>query len=127
MLKTFKIPTDATVVVLEDMDQRIAWFRQKLIGVHEVWILKAALICIEVIQQKWPAIIFLDHDLGFLDAADPTRPNGNGKEVARFLRDNNYPGTVILHSLNPPARDIMAGILPQAIIAPYGSFQITLI
>lgn len=126
MLTEIKIPSNARVFILEDMQERIIWFRQKLKG-RRVGLCKTASAAICLLRNL-PTfdIIFLDHDLGFLDAADHTRPNGNGKEVARYLRESNFPGIVILHSLNPPARDIMAGILPQAIIAPYGTFEITL-
>jgi hypothetical protein len=124
--KEIKIPVDASVLVLEDMEERIAWFRKRL-GHARVCYSKTSRAAIHALQESEFTIVFLDHDLGFLDAADPTRPNSNGKEVARFLRESKFAGTVILHSLNPPARDIMARILPQAIIAPFGTFAIILI
>ncbi len=128
MLREFRIPKNRSVLVLEDMDQRIAWFHQRLAGIDTASFFKTALVAIDALQFGFaPDIIFLDHDLGFLDAADHTRPNGNGKEVARFLRESNFTGTVVLHSLNRPARDIMWNILPQAIIAPFGTFEIILI
>jgi CheY-like chemotaxis protein len=127
MLKTIRIPTNSKVFILEDMEERILWFRQKLKGAKDVGLCKTATGAIALLQIARFDIVFLDHDLGFLDAADITRPDGNGKEVARYLRESKFPGMVVLHSLNQPARNIMSGILPQAHIAPFGTFDIILI
>jgi hypothetical protein len=67
---------------------------------------------------------FLDHDLGFLDAAYPGRLHDNGKEVARYLAIKKFPGIVVIHSLNEVGAQAMKRYLPQAHIAPYGSFDI---
>jgi len=117
----FTIPTDWSVLVLEDTESRIAWFRERL---PEATFCITASQAIRALHAKTFRVAFLDHDLGFLDAADHTRPNGNGKEVARYLVQINFSGVIVLHSLNAPARDLMAGILPQAHIAPFGSFDI---
>ncbi len=127
ILTQLNIPANAKIFILEDMGERIAWFKKRLIGVRGIGLCKTASGAIALLGNVHFDVVFLDHDLGFLDAADHTRPNGNGKEVARYLRDINFPGVVILHSLNEPARAIMAGILPKATIAPFGTFEITLI
>jgi CheY-like chemotaxis protein len=117
----FTIPANWRVLVLEDMEQRITWFRQRLLNATFA---TTAAQAIRALQIKPFQAAFLDHDLGFLDAADHTRPNGNGKEVARYLMQINFSGVIVLHSLNAPARDIMARLLPHAHVAPFGSFDI---
>jgi hypothetical protein len=118
----FTVSSDWSVLVLEDTEQRIAWFRQRLPNAIYAATATAA---IRAIKTNSFRLVFLDHDLGFLDAADPYRPNSNGKEVARYLAEINFPGIVIIHSLNVVGREIMARILPQAHVAPYGSFEIS--
>lgn len=86
---------------------------------------KTSYEAIEILAEESFDVVFLDHDLGFLDAADPTRQHGNGKEVARFLAIRKFGGKVIIHSRNLDAVPFMQKILPQATIAPFGEFDIT--
>jgi hypothetical protein len=118
---TFTVPSDWSVLVLEDTEQRIGWFRQRL---PDAVYAATASQAIRAIKANTFRLVFLDHDLGFLDAADPYRPNSNGKEVARYLAEIGFPGIVVIHSLNEVGRELMRRILPQSRIAPYGTFDI---
>ena len=69
-------------------------------------------------------IVFLDHDLGFLDAAYPDRLHGNGKEIARYLARTTFPGVVVIHSKHEAGANVMKAHLPQATLAPFGKFEI---
>lgn len=118
------VPAGARVFVLDDTEDRLAWFREYVPGVRTA---KTAHGAIEILAVDLAAfdMIFLDHDLGFLDAADPTRQHGNGKEVARFLAIRKFAGKVVIHSRNVDAVPFMKKILPNATIAPYGDFEIS--
>lgn len=114
---------NSRVFVLDDTEDRLAWFRDRLPGVRTA---KTAHQAIEILAAEPFDVVFLDHDLGFLDAADPTRQHGNGKEVARFLAIRKFAGKVVIHSRNVDAVPFMKKILPQATIAAYGDFEISL-
>jgi hypothetical protein len=118
---TLRIPSAWPVFVLDDSDQRIAWFRQR---VPQAVVAKTASQARSILEENKFKIVFLDHDLGFLDAADPHRLYDNGKEVARYLAIRNFEGIVVIHSLNAVGAIIMQGYLPQARLEPFGTFDI---
>jgi CheY-like chemotaxis protein len=87
------------ILILEDTDQRIKKFREKLIG-NEVTVCKRADECIKVLTTE-PAFdyIFLDHDLSI----EFTKPGKyTGYEVASWIANNpdKCPRHVLIHSLN---------------------------
>lgn len=116
-----RIPDNCRVFVLDDTEDRLTWFRERLPQVRTA---KTSHEAIEILAAESFDVVFLDHDLGFLDAADVTRQHGNGKEVARFLAIRKFAGKVVIHSRNIDAVPFMRKILPQATIAPYGDFDI---
>jgi hypothetical protein len=115
----FIVPTDWSVLVLEDTESRIAWFRERL---PQATFYTSAVQAISALKDKTFQAAFLDHDLGFDD--HHTRPNGTGGEVARYMAETRFEGVVVLHSVNAPARDYMVGLLPHAHVAPFGTFEI---
>jgi hypothetical protein len=119
---TFHVPSHWRVFVLDDTEDRISWFRSKLPS------LRFAKTCdegLEVLSSEKFELIFLDHDLSWMDAGFPNRLHGNGKEVARYLARSRFSGKIVIHSRSDQA-DAMARILPQATIARFGEFDITL-
>jgi hypothetical protein len=116
------IPSTCRVFVLDDTEDRLNWFRERLPQARTA---KTAYEAIEILAAEPFDVVFLDHDLGFLDAADPRRQHGNGKEVARFLAIRKFPGRIVIHSRNLDAVPLMQKILPHAKIAPFGEFEIT--
>lgn len=118
---TFRIPSAWPVFVLDDSDQRLTWFRQRL---PQAVFAKSASEARGILEKNEFKIVFLDHDLGFLDAADPHRLYDNGKEVARFLAIRKFEGIVVIHSLNEVGAKIMQGYLSQARLEPFGTFDI---
>jgi hypothetical protein len=120
---TFSIPNAWPVFVLDDSNERIAWFRQRM---PQTAYAKTAGEARFILEENQFKIVFLDHDLGFLDAADPHRLHHNGKEVARYLAMTRFQGIVVIHSLNAVGAKIMHGYLPQARLAPFGTFDIEL-
>ena len=118
---TFNIPRSWPVLVLEDSEDRISWFRQRL---HNVEFAKTSAAAISLISQHNFKAVFLDHDLHWTDAGFPERQHGNGKEVARFLRIYGFQGQIVIHSVSDQAA-AMAKILPQAKVCRFGDFDIT--
>jgi hypothetical protein len=72
---------------------------------------KAAIV--NLIEEDWDWV-FLDHDLGGKEAADPADPD-TGMEVVRWIIDNHPNiGKIIVHSLNKSAGQLMASKLHDA-------------
>jgi CheY-like chemotaxis protein len=118
---TFHIPSHWSVFVLDDTEDRISWFRSKLPNLRFAKTCDEAL---EILSAEKFDIIFLDHDLSWMDAGFPGRLHGNGKEVARYLARTGFPGKIVIHSRSDQAEP-MAKILPQATVARFGEFDIT--
>jgi CheY-like chemotaxis protein len=118
----FHVPAHWRVFVLDDTEDRLTWFRKRLPGMRFATTAAAA---VEILAAEQFDLVFLDHDLSFLDAADATRQHGNGKEVARYLARTHFAGRVVIHSKNEDGVAAMARILPAATIARYESFEIT--
>jgi CheY-like chemotaxis protein len=108
------------VFVLDDTDDRISWFRSKLPNVQFAKTCDEAL---EILSTQKFDVVFLDHDLTWMDAGFPDRQHGNGKEVARYLARTRFPGKVVIHSRSDQAA-AMAKILPRATVIRFGEFDI---
>jgi len=119
---TFRVPSHWRVFVLDDTEDRISWFRSNLPNVRFAKTCDEAL---EMLSAEKFDLIFLDHDLSWMDAGFPSRLHGNGKEVARYLARTRFAGKIVIHSRSDQAT-AMAKILPQATIARFGEFDITL-
>jgi CheY-like chemotaxis protein len=117
----FVIPSTASVFVLDDKEDRISWFRARLPRLRYA---KTADAALEVLSEEKFDVVFLDHDLSWMDAGFPHRQHGNGKEVARYLATTKFPGMIVIHSHSDQAQ-AMAKILPKAHIARFGDFSIT--
>lgn len=108
------------MLVLDDSEDRISWFRQRL---RSVQFAKTSAGAINLLSQHRFKVAFLDHDLHWMDAGFPNRQHGNGKEVARYLASQGFDGIVVIHSRSDQA-EVMAKILPQAKVCPFGDFDI---
>ena len=120
---TFEIPSHWSVFVLDDTEERLAWFRSKLSNVRFAKTCDEAL---EILSSEKFDIVFLDHDLSWMDAGFPDRLHGNGKEVARYLARTKFPGKIVIHSRSDQA-ETMAKILSSAAVARFGEFEIAVI
>ena len=118
----FHVPEHWRVFVLDDTEDRLSWFRQRLPKMRYAKTSEAAL---ELLSAEHFDLVFLDHDLNWMDAADPRRQHGNGKEVARYLARTGFPGRIVIHSKNEDGVKVMAALLPAAEIARFGDFEIT--
>jgi CheY-like chemotaxis protein len=121
----FEVPQHWRVFVLDDTQDRLLWFRQQLRGVAVLREAKTAAHAIEILSTEQFDLVFLDHDLSFMDAGFPDRLHGNGKEIARYLARTNFAGRIVIHSKNEDGVKVMAKTLPQATIARFDSFEIS--
>jgi CheY-like chemotaxis protein len=118
----FTVPSHWRVFVLDDTDERIRWFADRLPAFKTS---KTAEGAIQILAGEPFDLVFLDHDLSWEDAADSSRQHGNGKEVARYLARTGFAGRVVIHSKNEDGVAAMRKLLPRATIARFDSFEIT--
>jgi CheY-like chemotaxis protein len=119
-MMTFQVPAGCRVFVLDDTQDRLDWFRTRL---PEMRCATTAAAALEILSTEHFDLVFLDHDLSFMDAGFPERQFGNGKEVARYLAYSKFAGKVVIHSRSEQA-PAMAKILPQAEVSRFGDFEI---
>jgi hypothetical protein len=117
----FFIPTDWKVLVFEDTEDRITWFRQQI--PHAVVAKTCEEALLELSRQEFK-VIFLDHDLHWMHA-DNSIFKGTGKEVARRLKEMDFQGLVVIHSKHEEGAAVMKKYLPNARLARYGSFEVS--
>ncbi len=133
-LAKISVPEGSVVFIIEDMNERIEWFENKL-KVNRTG--GYAINCpVAVIIAKSPEeatailgeieideidLFFFDHDLG---GAPYTPPFST--DVAKFLaeKDPNIGRRVVIHSLNTAGVKNLQGIMPGAVKMPFGSFNI---
>lgn len=111
------------VFVLDDTEERLHWFRERLPRMREA---KTAKEAIEILAAEKFDLIFLDHDLSWMDAGFPDRQFDNGKEVARYLAWTSFPGRVVIHSKHEDGVAAMKKLLPQATVARFDEFEIVI-
>lgn len=114
------IPRKWSVLVVEDNDERIRWFRQQI---PQAVFATTAREAITQLGLKTFNVIFLDHDLHWIHAADINR-KGSGQDVARFLSCLGYQGLVLIHSKNEQGVARMKDFLLYAKVAPFGTFEV---
>ena len=68
----------------------------------------------------------LFRSLCFNDAAFPDRP-GSGERVAHYLAQKGFVGSAVIHSVNEIGAMRMKARLHQAQIAPFGTFEVSLV
>lgn len=125
-MMTFCVPENSRVFVLDDTQDRLNWFRGRLRGIARLRDAKTAKRAIEILSEETFDLVFLDHDLSFMDAGFPERQFDNGKEVARFLAIAKFAGKVVIHSKNEDGVRAMKKVLPGATVARFDEFEISI-
>ena len=120
MFEEFHIPTEWPVLVVEDTEDRISWFRKRM---PRAVFAKNAETALRALDEHEFKVIFLDHDLHWMHA-DNSIFKGTGKEVARFVSQKGFQGIVIIHSKHVEGAAAMKKYLANARLAPFGSFEI---
>jgi len=117
----FFIPADWRILVVEDDGDRIVWFRERM---PNAVFAETATEAVALLNANKFNVVFLDHDLHWTHIADINIFEGTGRQVAQFLQDSDFHGPVVVHSKNPEGAQLMGEILPNARIAPFGTFEI---
>jgi len=120
-VNVFHISADMKVLVLEDAPERVAWFKER---VPDAVYVATAADAIQALTQQDFRVVFLDHDLEWMHAADNAIVRGTGKEVALHLKKASFQGIVVIHSKNEDGARVMLKILPGAKVARFGEFEI---
>lgn len=118
----FFVPNKWSVLIVEDTAERRAWFKERM--PQAVFATTAGEALLHLSRTKFQAV-FLDHDLHWMHASDNSISKGTGKEVARYLKMLGFRGVVVIHSKNEEGAAVMHQILPDAKVAPYGTFEVT--
>lgn len=112
-----RIPREASVLALDDMEHRLEWFQKRIPNIVCVSTVDDAIM--RIADQRPPFdLIFLDHDLGTIET---------GEEVARHLASNGFIGyNVVIHSWNSEGAKRMKNLLNNAAAITFGNFEIEL-
>jgi CheY-like chemotaxis protein len=121
-----RVPEGTRVLVLDDDPKRLDWFRGSVGEAtgHAPTCCTTVDEMIRDLEGDEFDLVFLDHDLCWQDAAYSERKHGNGKEAARYLAWMGFKGMVIIHSVNEDGAEAMKTYLPQARVAPFGTFEL---
>jgi CheY-like chemotaxis protein len=82
-LVIFNVPRSWSVLVLDDSEDRISWFRQRL---RNVKFAKRSEAAINLFSEQSFKVAFLDHDLHWMDAGFPNLQHATGKKSPVTLR-----------------------------------------
>lgn len=128
MKQIIKIKSSLSVLVVEDNEERIAYFREKLAGMN-VTVCMTPQKALNVLGVHRFDVIFLDHDAvpSYIDKYDPDHDDKTFFRVAQLLAKTNYEGDVIIHSWNVIGAARMALLLgrnAKVTRALFGSFEL---
>lgn len=118
MMMNVYVSSSERVLVVEDNEERISYFRKYL--APSTVILRNPQIAIDLLRAKEFefTILFLDHDL----------PLGNGVDVARELASMKFNGRVLVQSSNFFGARRIQAVLQTAgvkhILCEFGNFEI---
>lgn len=115
------VPKGAKVLLLEDSDMRINWFKSKI--PEGLFVFKTLDEFKAHFENKNGAdFIFWDHDLG---------PGGSGYDAAKYLTDKFGSRSAskwgLIHSWNVGGANRMRELLPGSPHIPFGDFEIEMI
>ena len=100
------------VLVLEDSEERITWFRSKFPSAE---IVNTADEAIRLLSEAPYDVIFLDHDLAPLhyEGYNPINDESSGRKVTRWIiaTDTQKSARFVVHSLNAPGAAAMVETL----------------
>ncbi len=130
MMKTMlRIPKNRSVLVVDDNEDRLRWFRNEYPGVKCA---ETPAIAKLYLDRLLFDIVFLDHDCvpNFVDPQDPDFESKTFWSVAQKLMDST--AVVVIHSGNPAGAQRMAALLRtrqlgETFIYPIGTFKIKVV
>jgi hypothetical protein len=113
-VRTIKVPHGAVILCVEDDISR----RNFYISRHrmpEAYLAHDPGEAVELIRDLKPSWIFLDYDL---------KPGVDSMPVAEYLLRTGFAGEVVITSVNPFGQAVLGKLLPRAVVAPFGTFDI---
>lgn len=131
---TIKIPEQKTVLVVDDWQMRIDWFRERLEGkhpkVHATYAMTPAKANNILGAHRFDAV-FLDHDAipEFVTFERLDFYDSSFYRAAMILAAQAYDGTVFIHSHNPIGAENMRRLLndrteAKVTVIPFGQFEL---
>jgi hypothetical protein len=88
MFEQFHIPTDWPILVVEDMEDRISWFRKRM---PKAVFAKNAEAAFRALEKQELKVLLLDHDLHWMHA-DNSIFKGTGRKSLGLLRRRTFTG-----------------------------------
>lgn len=112
------------IFILEDNSNRIAKFKQELIG-HTVDYAKSVEEGTSLVFSNQYDLLFLDHDLGGEEMVD-SFSESTGYKLAEWIASftKNKEISCVVHSCNPAGADNIVRVLPHAVKMPFPSLDI---
>ena len=97
------------ILILEDSDERIFRFKQKLVG-HDVTFTDKPKEAIQLLQENEYSYIMLDHDMG---TTFEKPGEGTGYEVAHWISEHpeRAPRHILIHTMNNVGASAMMLVL----------------
>lgn len=120
------------VFILEDDDNRIAWFKDKFLHATTLFITKQTGTALEALHADKYDLIFLDHDLepdhysAYSEGREP-QMELTGLYVAKKLKETqNVDTPCIIHSMNPCGALNMHDEIPGSYVCPFSMLMLEL-
>lgn len=104
----------AVILVVEDDLRRRNFYLSKH-RLPDAYVCHDPAEAIALIERVKPSWVFLDHDLA---------PGVDSTPIAEHLAARNFAGEIVITSQNPFGIERLKMILPRAVAAPFGSFEI---
>lgn len=130
------IKRDQRVFIAEDQQERIQWFKKKLVNLYSD-IVTSPGAGVELLQYQKQLgapydIVFLDHDAirEFIQPGDPQFHLKTFFPVAQELARQQFNGTVIIHSFNVPGAikmQFLLGRTAKVARIQFGMFDIEVV
>lgn len=120
-----------SVLIVEDNEDRIDWFRKKLAGLDVTFARSTERALDLLIFHKFD-VVFLDHDAvpEFILPNDPDHDDKTFFRVAELLAAQRFSGGVLIHSFNIVGAKRMQHLLESHAVVvriPFGMFNLGVI
>ena len=125
-----RLPYDTEVFLLEDNPERVAWFKSKVPDLTVCYHAASAVAVLKQMRERGEKFdyYFLDHDLGGEMLKMLKSDEKSGYLVAKYLNEIGHMGhDTVIHSHNPAGVKNMKNLLPNALVIPFGGFDIEII
>jgi hypothetical protein len=113
-VRIITVPYDAVIVCVDDDLARPHYYLSHH-RMPEAYLAHDPSDAVALIREVKPTWVFLDYDL---------RAGVDSEPVAQHLAFTGFAGEVIITSQNPFGQAVLGKLLPRAVVAPFGEFEI---